>query len=253
MELAALKEAVPGFADKTHYEKIKIFGWWLHVHKSQATFTGADVAKCYDGLYFAKPSSFGGYMSQLVEKKELLKSGPGCRLESKIREEIGAAYGTPEITVRVTSLLTDLAAAIPDIAEHAYYEEALICYRYGSRRAAVVMTWNIAFSHLCEHILAKRLADFNARWVMSFPGMHKGNKGVKTIAVFDDFAEELKESQVLEICRDAGIITKHVYNIMHAALGKRNAAAHPNAVVIDQLQTDAYIVELITNVVQKIV
>jgi hypothetical protein len=44
-----------------------------------------------------------------------------------------------------------------------------------------------------------------------------------------------------------------MYNIMHAALGKRNAAAHPNAVVIDQLQTDAFIADLIVNVVQKIV
>jgi hypothetical protein len=84
------------------------------------------------------------------------------------------------------------------------------------------------------------------------PGMHKGNKGVKTVATFDDFAEELKEQQVLEICRDAGIIGKNIYNIMHAALGKRNAAAHPNAVVIDQLQTDANISDLIVNVVQQI-
>ena len=113
------------------------------------------------------------------------------------------------------------------------------------------MTWNIAFSHLCDHVLAKRLADFNSRWLLSLPSMHK-NK-MKAIALFDDFAEELKEQQVLETCRDAGIITKNIYNIMHAALGKRNAAAHPNAVVIDQVQADAYIADLITNVVQKIV
>jgi hypothetical protein len=50
-----------------------------------------------------------------------------------------------------------------------------------------------------------------------------------------------------------GILTKNMYNIMHASLGKRNAAAHPNAVVIDQLQTDAFITDLIVNVVQKIV
>jgi hypothetical protein len=68
----------------------------------------------------------------------------------------------------------------------------------------------------------------------------------------DDITEELKESEVLSICRDASIITKNIYNSMHAALGKRNAAAHPSSVVIDQIQTDAYIVDIITNVVQKI-
>jgi hypothetical protein len=252
MELAALKQAVPGLADKSHYDRIKIFGWWLHVHKSQATFTGADIAKCYDLMHFSKPSSFGSYISQLADKKELLKSGSGYRLENRIREQIDASYGVPQITVKVTSLLADLAATIPDMAERAYYQEALICYKHGSRRGTVIMTWNIAFSHLCDHVVAKRLADFNARWQVTFPGMHKGNKGVKAISVFDDFAEELKEQQVLEICRDAGIIGKNIFNIMHAALGKRNAAAHPNAVVIDQVQTDAYISDLITNVVQKI-
>lgn len=243
MELAELKQAIPGLPDKSHYDKIKIFGWWMHVHKSQTSFTGADIAKCYDELHFSKPSSFSAYMGQLADKskRELLKSGSGYRLENKVREQLDALYGIPQITVKVTSLLTDLASTIPDMAERAYYQEALICYKHGSRRGAVVMTWNIAFSHLCTYVLTNRLTDFNARWLLSMPGMHK--KGTIEIKVFDDFNEELKESEVLTICRDAGILTKNMYNIMHASLGKRNAAAHPNAVVIDQLQTDAFITD----------
>jgi hypothetical protein len=251
MELASLKQAVPGLADKSHYDKIKIFGWWLHVHKSRASFTAAEVGKCYDTLHFARPASFGAYFKQLTDKRELLPAGSAYKLEHKIREELDAAYGTPEMTVKVTSLLTNLAAAIPDLAERTYYQEALICYKYGSLRGAVVMTWNVAFSHLCTHVLTKMLAEFNARWLLSMPRMHK--KKTLEIKAFDDFNEELKESEVLTICRDEGILTKNMYNVMHAALGKRNAAAHPNAVLIDQLQTDAFITDLIVNVVQKIV
>ena len=66
-----------------------------------------------------------------------------------------------------------------------YYKEALICYKHGSLRGAVVMTWNIALSHLCTHVLTKKLAEFNARWLLSMPGMHK--KGPIEIKVFDDF------------------------------------------------------------------
>jgi hypothetical protein len=80
--------------------------------------------------------------------------------------------------------------------------------------------------------------------------MHK--KQVRTIKTIDDFNDELKEAEVLAIARDAGIITKNIYNIMHAALGKRNAAAHPNAVIIGQIQADAHITDLITNVVRQI-
>lgn len=251
MDLAALKQAIPGLADKSHYDKITIFGWWLHVHKKKPSFTGADIGKCYSDLHFAAPSSFGGYIKGLVDRKDLLKAGDGYKLENKIREKFDAAYGQSEVTIKVNNLLTDLAAKLPDIAERAYYQEALICYTHGSRRAAIVMTWNIAYSHLCDHVLAKRLADFNARWQLTFPGMHK-NK-VRTITKMDDFNDELKESEVLTICRDGGIITKNIYNIMHAALGRRNAAAHPSSVIIDQLQTDAYIVDLITNVILQIV
>jgi hypothetical protein len=250
MDLAALKEAVPGLADKSHYDKIKIFGWWLHVHKARPSFTGADISKCYADLHFAAPSSFGAYISQLEAKKEVLKVAGGYKLENKIREKFDAVYGRSEVAVKVNNLLADLAGKLPNMAERAYYHEALICYTHGSSRAAIVMTWNIAFSHLCDHVLAKRLADFNARWQVSFPGMHK--KGAKAIASMDDFNDELREAEVLAICRDGGIITKNIYTIMHSALGKRNAAAHPNAVVIDQLQTDAYIVDLVTNVILQI-
>jgi hypothetical protein len=251
MDLAALKQAVPGLADKSHYDKIMIFGWWLHVHKSRPSFTGADIGKCYADLHFAPPSSFGAYIKGLVDRKELLTTDRGYKLENKIREKFGAAYGQTEATIKVNNLLTDLADRLPDLAERAYYQEALICYKHGSRRAAIVMTWNIAYSHLCDHVLAKRLSDFNARWQLSFPGMHK-NK-IRTVSKMDDFNDELKESEVIAICRDGGIITKNVYNIMHAALGRRNAAAHPSSVIIDQLQTDAYVVDLITNVILQIV
>jgi hypothetical protein len=71
MELADLKQAVPGLADKSHYDKIKIFGWWMHAHKSKASFTAAEVGKCYDDLHLSRPASFGAYVKQLVEKIRL--------------------------------------------------------------------------------------------------------------------------------------------------------------------------------------
>ena len=73
-----------------------------------------------------------------------------------------------------------------------------------------------------------------------------------TIASMDDINALLKESEFLKICQDAGIITSNVFNVMDMALKRRNAAAHPSTTVIDQLQTDAYISDLINNAVLKI-
>lgn len=251
MDLAALKEAIPGLGDKSHYDKIVIFGWWLHVYKAKRAFTGADIRKCYDDCHFVRPTAIHPYIKGLVERKELLPVTSGAyKLENKSREKLDGLFGKSEVTILVDNLLTELGNTIPDMAERIYYQEALICYKYGSRRAAIVMTWNIAYSHLCDHIVAKRLADFNARWQLSYPGMHK--KSLRVITKVDDFSDELKESEVLAICRDAGIINKNIYNVMDASLAKRNAAAHPNSVVIDQLLTDAYIVDLIKNVIHQI-
>ncbi len=250
MDLQELRQAVYGLADKTHREKILLFGWFLHAQQAKATFSGADIGKCYSALHLAAPSSFGPYFKNLVDAKQLLKSAAGHRLENRVREDLQAAHGKTEVAIRVSNALSDLAAKLPTLAERAYYKEALVCYTNGALRAAIVMTWNIAFAHLCDHIVGKRLAEFNARWQLAYPGMHKNR--LKAITKLDDFNDELKESEVIVISRDAGIISKNIYNIMHSSLGRRNAAAHPSNVIIDQLQTDAYIVDLVTNVVLQI-
>lgn len=251
MDLPALKSAVPGgLGGKSHSEKIKIFGWWLHVHDGRPYFSGADILKCYDALDFARPSAIGPYLAPLVDKKEVLKSSAGYRLAHQVRDALDAALGKAASTVAVNQQITALATQLPTLAERAYFQEMLLCHDQGARRAAIVMTWNVAYSHLCDHVLNKRLADFNARWPLTFQGMHK-NKTL-AIATMDDINDLLKESEFLRVCRDANIITTNIYNVMDGALKKRNAAAHPSTVVIDQLQTDAYISDLIQNVVLKI-
>ena len=249
--VAEPSQMIPELSDKPHTNTIKILGWWLHIYQSKPSFSGAEITGCYDRLHFSKPNALGPYGRTLVLKKELLPAGKAkYKLESKVREKLNKASGQSATTIAVTDLLVSLAATIPDMAEREYYKEALICYRLGSPRAAVVMTWNIAYSHLCDYILANKLADFNAQWQSSNPGKHK--KKVLNIVNFDDFNEYLKEYQVLTICKDAGIITRNIFNVMDPGLKKRNAAAHPNPVVASQVQADAFIQDMIVNVVQKI-
>jgi len=81
-----------------------------------------------------------------------------------------------------------------------------------------------------RHIIKTRLADFNARWLIKYAGMHKN--GTRTIKVITDFMDELKEAEVIAIAKDAGIITKDIWKIMDEKLGKRNSAAHASGVAI---------------------
>jgi len=83
------------------------------------------------------------------------------------------------------------------------------------------------------------------------PADHK--KAVRTIQSVDDFAgEELGEAKVLKIALDCGAIVKNVYNVLEPALQRRNAAAHPNNVLLTPLQTEAFIEDLVNNAILKI-
>lgn len=250
MKPEELIKVVPGLSSKSHAEKIKIFGWYLHVYQCKAHFQQADVKRVYEALDMAPPSALGPYFAPLVEKRELLKSTAGYRLEQKVRETLAAQYGTRDVTIQIAKLLSDLPGKIPDLAERTYLDEALICFKHAAFRATVVMTWNLAYHHLCDYVLKSKLAEFNARWPVIYPAHHK--KSIKAIAKIDDFAEELKESEMIEVCNSAGIITKDVHRILKEKLGRRNSAAHPSGVKIGQLQAEEFVDDLVKNVVLKL-
>ena len=88
MDLALLKEAVPGLSGKTHYDKILIFGWWLHAYKNKSFFTGSDVKKCLRRAPLrSSPTAFSPYIKGLVERK-LLRATSGYKLENRDPREI---------------------------------------------------------------------------------------------------------------------------------------------------------------------
>src|SRR5690349_22546480 len=105
MDLPGLKAAVPDLGAKSHNDKIKIFGWWLHTHDGKTVFAGADILYCYDKLHFPRPSAIGPYLTPLVEKKELLKSSGGYRLAHHIRDALDGALGRPAASVAVNQQL----------------------------------------------------------------------------------------------------------------------------------------------------
>jgi hypothetical protein len=168
-------------------------------------------------------------------------------LEGSIRDGFEDKYGQREITVQVIKLLTDLPSKVPNVAERDFLNEAITCYRHGAFRAAIVMCWNLAYDHLLEFILTKQLAMFNRQMPVRYPNLTK-KTGITAISSRDDFGE-LKESQVIEICRSANIITADVYKILNEKLGRRNTAAHPNTVIVNQPQAEDFISDVVNNVV----
>jgi hypothetical protein len=253
MELIEFIRQVRGFDGLTHPEKIKRFAWYLHTHRGLERVEPPAVRACYQTLHLPCPD-LGRDLQRLTERKpaELMKDRRGYFLAGPVRRQLDQQYGEHETVITVSQLLKELPGKVSDEAERRFLSEALICYKHQAFRAAIIMTWNLAYDHLLRWIVADahRLAGFNAAITKRYPNDKK--KAGLAIAHRDDF-EELKEFEVVEICGTAGLFSANLKKILKDKLDKRNMAAHPSLVEIGRAQADDAITDLVNNVVLKLV
>ena len=251
MNLEQIVNDIPGFSSWSHADTISFFAWYLHSKNNRERFMPADIKACYAELGMHEPSAIQPFLAAMEKRKPkaVLRDSRGYALEKRVKDSLEAKYGQRDATAKADKLLLELSAKMPNLAERSFLDEAVICFRYKAFRAAIVMTWNLAYDHLCEYVLndATRLAAFNAQLPRSFRAAR-----ISAVNRRDDFAE-LKESEVLQVCRSSNIITNDVFKILKEKLDKRNSAAHPSTVVIAPHTTEEYIIDLVTNVVLKLV
>ena len=252
MNLDELINSVPGFTGFNEASKIRFFAWFLFSKRGLERFTTADIRRCYEELGMEHPSSISTYLSQMFSRKpkELLKNSKGYVLEKRIRDDLEKKYGQRPATIQIDQLLRNLPSRVPDLLEREFLDETLNCYKSKAFRAAIVMAWNLAFDHLCNYVLNKKSKEFNAQYPLRFPKLYAKAK-MQAVASRDDF-EELKESEVIEICRAANIISAGVYKVLNEKLGKRNSYAHPSSLTVSAHTAEEVILDLVNNVVLKL-
>ncbi len=245
MELRDFIDQVDNFDKLPPREKIRVFAWFLHAHRSKETFDGQEIRSCFSQLHIADPN-VAKYLSRMVEYGDLIVARGMYKLERSMRNALDASYGAHQSVVQVSKLLAELPSRVPDIAEKDFLLEAIKCYRVEAYRSCVVMTWNLAYSHVLRWLLkdSTRLVHFNAAIARRYP-----KRASLVISDYDDFLDELKESEVIEICNTAGVLSSNVVRVLKEKLGKRNIAAHPSTIVIVQSQADDVVTDLVNNVV----
>lgn len=246
IELGDLIIHVSGFDKLPPREKIRLFAWFLHTHRATESFDLDAIRNCYKQLHLV-PDQISTYVTNMVNAKppDLIKERGSYKLTRAVRSTLDASYGLHQTTVAVSKLLSDLPNTVPDVAERTFLSEALKCYRVEAYRACIVMAWNLAFDHLLRWILKDptRLAAFNVTIPKRFP-----KKATLSIVTQDDF-EELKESETIEVCNTANLMSVNIVKILREKLIRRNMAAHPSGVVIVQSQADDVVTDLVNNVV----
>ncbi len=249
MEVEDLVRVMPNLARASHADRVKAFAWHLHTYRKADRFGLPDIRDSYDRLHYARPKNLGTCIAQLQGKKppEILKDKRGYLLEGRVREAYDAKYGSRPLTIVVDTLLADLPGRIPDEAERLFLAEAIACFRVKAFRAAIVMTWNVAYDHFEEWILRSHLADFNAQISRNFQ-----KKAGVVITKKDDFSSHFKEAEVIEIAKSAGFLHDNIKKIMSEKLTKRNLAAHPSLIEVTQFQAEDAISDLVNNVILKL-
>lgn len=246
MQLRDLVTRIGGFDRAAPREKIKIFAWWLHNHGGRELFGPAEIRACFRGLHIEEPPALATYLRRMADSKDLLKERGQYKLARIIRADLDGKYGTPHSVIAVHKILSDLPARVPNVAERAFLNEALKCYLIEAYRSCIVMTWNLAYAHLLDWILNSptRLAEFNAAIARRYP-----KKSGITISKYDEFLDEMKEREVIEVCSSGGLISSNILKILKEKLDRRNIAAHPATVVVVQSQADDVVTDLVNNVV----
>lgn len=245
MELAEFATTVRGFDAIGDRARIRLFAWFLHIHRKMQEFATGDIRKCFEELRLVPPN-VSQHLARMAEAQppSLIRSKGMYKLHRRDMTELDTLYGAHPTTVAVSKILNDLPTKVPDLAERAFLEEAINCYRVTAYRAAVVMTWNLAYDHLIRWIFAdpSKVAALNVAFAKRFQKKPIAVTGPQDI-------EDIKEFDVIESCGTAGVVSSNIVKILKEKLAKRNMAAHPSAVIVIEPQANDVITDLVNNVV----
>jgi hypothetical protein len=226
------------------------FVYYLTVEADGEIASTKAIELCYAKCDLAAPSWLASHLSNGLKSKpkRFLKRDRGYRLEHSRRQEIEQLLGDGRPDAQTSSALSKLETQISAGPNRDFLHETIRCFNASANRAAVVMCWNLAAHHLQEHILADagRHAAFDAVLAKNTDTRVK----IKKIAKQDDFTE-MSESKFLLFCREAKIITSSMYHKLEGRLNERNAAAHPSGVKTTPKAAEAYIEDLVENVLKK--
>ncbi|MFZ2160421.1 MAG: hypothetical protein WAV72_30465 [Bradyrhizobium sp.] len=144
----------------------------------------------------------------------------------------------------VTQTLEKYVLDLHDPDKARFVEEAIICVRNKSYRAAIVLSWAGALYLLYAYVVREKLAAFNAEVHRRFPKS-------KNAADIDDLASLVKEAEFLNILEHIGAISKGENKELTGCLDRRNTAGHPNSHTFTEVGVGNHIETLINSVYKR--
>ena len=231
------------FSKLSFIDQVKYMAYFFTRINEDPFFIPKNIEHLFRLASIPKPANIADMFNKLKAKKIFLPAEVGFQFNRDELAKLDHEFPRSLQKKKVSKTLRDLVPKVKDSNKKKFLEEAIDCFETNSHRASIILTWLLTIDHLYDHILSKKLRDFNI-------ALKKQNLKVKKIKTKDDF-HELKESQFIEIARSAKIITNDVRKILDGKLGIRNSAAHPNDITFKESKAIEFIEDLIENVFLK--
>lgn len=248
MQLRDVVDAIQGFDSWPQAEKIKLFGWFLHVHKGQRRFTTAQLRACYDELHLQDPESFNPFFKPLESRKprELLKDAAGYYIAKHVMDILTSRFGSPSVTAPISSLLAALPSRVADGAERSFIEEAITCIRHGCSRAAIVLGWCAAINRLRRKIEELGFDKFSAAStrVKNQGGKYKWWKKEFDVQTMGDL-QAVFDTDLVVVLEGMGLIEDNQAKRMETCFQYRCHSAHPGDAPIKEAHVIAFFTDIV--------
>jgi hypothetical protein len=174
------------------------------------------------------------------KRQRFVKAQKGYALERGVFEELDKEYGHRPTTAAIKSDLAKHLAKLTNADLKEYLTEAINCFDSGYFRAAIVMAWCAGYAILRAWLFAGHAGALNS--AMS------SWKAPRTITKIEDF-DELGERVVLDTARSASVLTKEQHKQLVALLDQRNSFAHPSGRKVSAPIAEAYLTQIMDEVI----
>jgi len=230
------------------FELIDAFVYYLTIEIGRDFVTVADLRTCFEQCDLRVSPSIGPSLSKGLNSRPVkyVRRGKGYRLQAGYADLVRARLGHEEAVAQTTSSLRQLEGKLAPGAKRDFLHETIDCFGVHAYRASTVMCWNLALHHLQDHVFLHHLAALNPILATN----QDRTVRTKSVTKRDDFSD-IPEGKFLEFCRTAKVITASLYNKLKTRLDERNAAAHPSGIKVTSTVAQAYIDELVENVLLK--
>src|SRR3989304_6332686 len=230
----------PDFGQLSLIDQIMYMAYFYVKTSKDIVFTAQNIEECFEIVHLHTPTNMPARLKELERKRKIIPKSNGYSFQRETLKNLDDEFGVSKPKKQVSHNLRTLLSKISVEQKKGFLEEAISCYEIGTFRAAIVMCWLLTIDHLYDHVISKKLNDFNT-------ALSRTKHKLSVVRTKDDLSE-FKESIFIELCRTASIITNDERKILVEKLDIRNSCAHPNPIKISESKATSYIEDLIDNI-----